>query len=70
MRIAVVLETREKMRWLHTVNGFIDTAFNSAFAQEMLTNAVVEIIGGHDTRIWRVLSHYIPEFSVRKVSPI
>jgi transposase len=30
-------------------------------AQNMPVNAVAEIIGEHDTRIWRVLSHYIPE---------
>jgi len=31
------------------------------FAQNMPVNAVAEIIGEHDTRIWRVLLHYIPE---------
>ena len=31
------------------------------FAQNMPINAVAEIIDEHDTRIWRVLSHYIPE---------
>jgi len=30
-------------------------------AQNMPVNAVAGIIGEHDTRIWRVLSHYIPE---------
>ena len=30
-------------------------------AQNMPVNAVAEIIGEHDTRIWRVLLHYIPE---------
>jgi len=31
------------------------------FAQNMPIKAVAEIVGEHDTRIWRVLSHYIPE---------
>ena len=31
------------------------------FAQNMPVNAVAEIIDEHDTRIWRVLSYYIPE---------
>jgi transposase len=30
-------------------------------AQNMPVNAVAEIVDEHDTRIWRVLSHYIPE---------
>ena len=30
-------------------------------AQNMPIQSVAEIIGEHDTRIWRVLSHYIPE---------
>jgi len=30
-------------------------------AQNMPVNAVAEIIDEHDTRIWRVLSYYIPE---------
>lgn len=30
-------------------------------AQNMPVSAVAEIIGEHDTRIWRVLSYYIPE---------
>ena len=29
-------------------------------AQNMPVNALAKIIGEHDTRIWRVLSHYIP----------
>jgi len=35
-------------------------------AQNMPVNAVAEIIGEHDTRIWRVLSHYIPESRSRE----
>lgn len=31
------------------------------FAQNMPVQSVAEIIDEHDTRIWRVLSHYIPE---------
>ena len=30
-------------------------------AQNMPVSAVAEIIGEHDTRIWWVLSYYIPE---------
>jgi transposase len=29
--------------------------------QNITVSAVAEIIGEHDTRIWRVLSYYIPE---------
>jgi transposase len=29
-------------------------------AQNMPVNALAKIIGEHDTRIWRVLSYYIP----------
>lgn len=49
--------------WARRSNGFtlLMDSMILLFAQNMPVNAVAEIIDEHDTRIWRVLSYYIPE---------
>jgi len=49
--------------WARRSTGFtlLMDALILLLAQNMPVSAVAEIIGEHDTRIWRVLSYYIPE---------
>jgi transposase len=49
--------------WARRSTGFtlLMDALILLLAQNMTVSAVAEIIGEHDTRIWRVLSYYIPE---------
>ena len=50
--------------WARRSTGFtlLMDALILLLAQNMPVSAVAEIIGEHDTRIWRVLSYYIPGF--------
>ena len=54
--------------WARRSTGFtlLMDALILLLAQNMTVSAVAEIIGEHDTRIWRVLSYYIPESSASK----
>jgi transposase len=49
--------------WARRSTGFtlLMDALILLLAQNMPVSAVAEIIGEHDTRIWRILSYYIPE---------
>lgn len=49
--------------WARKSTGFtlLMDALILLFAQNMPISGVAEIIDEHDTRIWRVLSYYIPE---------
>jgi len=49
--------------WARRSTGFtlLMDALILLLAQNMPVSAAAEIIGEHDTRIWRVLSYYIPE---------
>lgn len=47
--------------WARHGSGFtlLFEAFLLALAKQMPVNAVAELVGEHDTRIWRVLHHYV-----------
>jgi len=47
--------------WARPGSGFtlLFEAFVMALGQEMPVRAVAELIGEHDTRVWRVLQHYV-----------
>ena len=48
----------KEKQWIHSANGFSDSVI---LAQYMPVKTVAELIGEHDTRIWRVLEHYVQE---------
>ena len=47
--------------WAREGSGFtiLFEAFILAMAKEMPVNAVARLVGEHDTRIWRILHHYV-----------
>lgn len=47
--------------WARPGSGFtlLFEAFVLALVQDMPVNAAAEILGEHDTRIWRIVSHYV-----------
>ncbi len=49
--------------WAREGSGFtlLFEAFIMAMAKEMPVNAIARLVGEHDTRIWRVLHHYVEE---------
>ena len=49
--------------WAREGSGFtlLFEAFLLTLAKEMPVNAVARIVGEHDTRIWRVLHHYVEQ---------
>jgi transposase len=49
--------------WAREGSGFtlLFEAFIMAMAKEMPVNAIARIVGEHDTRIWRVLHHYVEQ---------
>ncbi len=49
--------------WAREASGFtlLFEAFLMAMAKEMPVNAIARLVGEHDTRIWRVLHHYVEE---------
>jgi transposase len=49
--------------WAREGSGFtlLFEAFIMAMAKEMPVNAIARIVGEHDTRIWRILNHYVEE---------
>ena len=49
--------------WAREGSGFtlLFEAFLMAMAKEMPVNAIARLVGEHDTRIWRVLYHYVEE---------
>jgi transposase len=52
-----------KVPWARKSSGFtlLMDSLIVMMAQHMPINAIAEIIGEHDTRIWRVLEHYVKE---------
>jgi transposase len=49
--------------WAREGSGFtlLFEAFILAMAKEMPINAVARLVGEHDTRIWRILHHYVEQ---------
>lgn len=49
--------------WAREASGFtmLFEAYIMAMAKEMPVNAIARLVGEHDTRIWRILSHYVEE---------
>ena len=49
--------------WAREGSGFtlLFEAFIMAMAKEMPVNAIARLVGEHDTRIWRILHHYVEE---------
>ena len=49
--------------WAREGSGFtlLFEAFIMAMAKEMPINAIARLVGEHDTRIWRILHHYVEE---------
>jgi transposase len=49
--------------WARETSGFtlLFEAFIMAMAKEMPVKAIARLVGEHDTRIWRVLHHYVEE---------
>jgi len=49
--------------WAREGSGFtlLFEAFIMAMAREMPVNAIARIVGEHDTRIWRILHHYVEQ---------
>ncbi len=49
--------------WARETSGFtlLFEAFIMAMAREMPVNAIARLVGEHDTRIWRILHHYVEE---------
>jgi len=47
--------------WAREAAGFtlLFEAFIMAMAKEMPVNAIARLVGEHDTRIWRILHHYV-----------
>jgi transposase len=47
--------------WAREASGFtlLFEAFIMAMAKEMPVNAIARLVGEHDTRIWRILHHYV-----------
>jgi transposase len=47
--------------WAREGSGFtlLFEAYIMAMAKEMPVNAVARLVGEHDTRIWRILNHYV-----------
>ncbi len=47
--------------WAREASGFtlLFEAFIMAMAKEMPVNAIARLVGEHDTRIWRILTHYV-----------
>ena len=54
--------------WARAGTGFtlLFEAFILQLAKEMPVNAVARLIGEHDTRIWRVIQHYVEEARTRE----
>ncbi|SHF00093.1 Transposase [Desulfacinum infernum DSM 9756] len=54
--------------WARPGSGFtlLFEAFILQLAKEMPVNAVARLIGEHDTRIWRVIDHYVQEARTRE----
>ena len=57
---------RVPVPWAREGSGFtlLFEAFLLVLAKEMPVNAVARIVGEHDTRIWRILRHYVELFHV------
>lgn len=49
--------------WARTDSGFtlLFEAFIMALAKEMPVNAVARLVNEHDTRLWRILHHYVEQ---------
>ena len=54
---------RVPVPWAREGSGFtlLFEAFLLVLAKEMPVNAVARIVGEHDTRIWRILRHYVEQ---------